>query len=154
MSRRAFYADILLLRCVVNRHNTHSEELLKYRRRMAIFNCGELRESRCIIVVEILWNLRKLWRELKISGLKNLFGYCEHCTAIMLLCTQWLIRLSKEIRKIIHRPLARTLNSVSFNLTGFVDLYFYHSNRITKFYWDYFNTRTLRLALFRTKTNK
>jgi hypothetical protein len=40
----------------------------------------------------------------------------------------------KVIRKIIHRRLAKTLNSVSFNLIGFFDLYFYHSNRITKFY--------------------
>lgn len=54
MSRRAFYTDILLLRCVINTHYTHSEKLHKYRKRMAIFNCGELRESRRIIVVEIL----------------------------------------------------------------------------------------------------
>jgi len=40
----------------------------------------------------------------------------------------------KVIRKIIHRRLARTLNSLSFNLNGFFDLYFYHSNRITKWY--------------------
>lgn len=54
MSRRAFYRDILLLRCVVNTHNTHTEELCKYRKRMAVLSCGELRESRCIVVVEIL----------------------------------------------------------------------------------------------------
>jgi hypothetical protein len=54
ISRRAFYTDILLLRCVLSTHDTHSEELHKYRKRMAIFNCGEQKESRSIIVVQIL----------------------------------------------------------------------------------------------------
>lgn len=54
---------------------------------MAILNYGELRERRRIIVMEILWNARKIWWELKISGLKNSFEYCEHCTAIILYYT-------------------------------------------------------------------
>jgi hypothetical protein len=53
-SRRAFYRDILLLPCIVITPYTHSEELYKHRKRMAILNCGELRESRRIILVDIL----------------------------------------------------------------------------------------------------
>lgn len=136
----------LLQRCFANalcsKHtHTHTQPhrgTLKYRMRMAILNCGELRESKRIIVVEILCNVRKLWWKFKISRLKNSFGYCEHCTIIMFVfCIQCISRLFKAIRKIIHHRLARTLNPVSFSFIGFFDLYFYHSNCITKFYWDY-----------------
>jgi hypothetical protein len=68
-----------------------------------------------------------------VDGYSKFRGSKTHLVTVSTALPSYFI-VFKVIRKIIHRRLAKTLNSVSFNLIDFFDLYFYHSNRITKFY--------------------